>query len=162
MRPRRIAIYLFSTDHDVACLLGRDVQGFAVYEARAIMLSAGCRTWMQEAVRHELAHLFTSRWSWQAPPLLSEGMSVWLQQTSGGWPVDVGARAWVEDGRLRLAVMLNPRRFHKEPSRRGCYLMSGSFVGYLIRRDGWAKVRKLYRWSDGVFFSAKFRHCFGI
>jgi hypothetical protein len=162
MRPRRTSVYLMSSDREVSSLIGRDVGGFAIYQSHAILLSAECRTWMGEALRHELTHLFTGRRSWQAPPLLSEGMSVWLQATYGGWPVDVGARAWVEDGRVSLAWTMNLRSFHKEPWRRGCYLMSGSFVGFLIRHHGWVKVRKLYRWCDGSFFGAKFRYCFGV
>jgi hypothetical protein len=41
-------------------------------------------------------------------------------------------------------------------------LLAGSFTGYLIRRFGWDRYRKLYRRCDGVRFRAKFQKYIGV
>jgi len=87
---------------------------------------------------------------------------MWLQETEWGQPIDTAARRVLGDSNLPLVKLLDRKFFFSEPHRLSCYLLSGSFTGYLIRRYGWQPYRKLFFASNGLRFRAKFERCFGV
>jgi len=113
-------------------------------------------------MRHELAHLFAFRRSASTPPLLSEGLAVWLQETDFGQPIHFAALPLLLLGTLPLPKLLRAKFFFDETHRQSCYILAGSFTGFLIHRYGWDRSRELYRSCNGYRFTAKFQRCFGI
>jgi hypothetical protein len=156
----RVVVFVFATHRDVARTFGPEYGGTALPFANAIVIAHDNIT--HELIRHELAHLFSARWSALAPPLLREGLSVWLQGTECGQPIDVAARPLLGNRNLNLASLLKPKFFFDEAHRQSCYVLAGSFTGFLIRRYGWREYRKLFRLCNGVRFRAKFKKCFGV
>jgi hypothetical protein len=157
---RRLVVYLFARHATIARIFGPAYGGTALSEANAIVIADDYN--IQEVMRHELAHLFSARLSRVVPPLLSEGLSVWLQETYGGQQIDPVARPLLRDRTLKLSLLLKPTFFFAEPQRAPCYLLAGSFTGFLIRRYGWARLEKLFRRCNGSRFRAKFTKCFGV
>jgi hypothetical protein len=155
-----VVVYLFARQQDIGCIFGTQLSGYALGCANAILIAGD--SGIQETLRHEFAHLFSWRWNVLVPPLLSEGLSVWLQETEWGLPIDSAARLFLGDPRLKLPLLLKSRFFHSEPQRHACYLLAGSFTGFLLRRYGWKPYRKLFRLCDGFGFRAKFQKCFGV
>jgi hypothetical protein len=156
---RRVAVYLFADRAEVSRIRGRQFGGFALCEANAIVLSPDC-IW-DEFVRHELSHLFADRWSKTPPPLLQEGLAVWLQDTHYGKQIDDAARAVLDRREVELDVLTDRSRFFSAEYMSDCYTLAGSFTAFLVHRFGWEAYRRLYRQCDGRRFRAKFRKCFG-
>jgi hypothetical protein len=153
----RLRVYLFP-DHAPVCQISAGYGGFALIEQNAAVI--GAYEHDQELIRHELTHLFAARWSRQAPALLSEGLAVWLQNRWGDQPIDVLARCL--DRRHRpLSDLLSRQYFFDPPHRWECYLLAGSFTGYLIQRFGWDKYRRFYRRATARNFVRQFRAVFG-
>lgn len=155
----RAVVFLFPSYQDIGKIFGSHYGGTALSFANAIVIADD--TNIQESMRHEFAHLFSARWSLLAPPLLSEGLSVWLQETAWGQPIDTAARLLLGNQSLKLPLLLKPKFFFAEPHRHICYVLAGSFTGFLIRRYGWQQYRKLFRLCDGSRFLTKFEKCFG-
>jgi hypothetical protein len=157
---RRVKVFFFARWQDVAAIVGPGCGGLAISQGNVIVIARdNC---VPESMRHELAHLFSSRWNVFAPPLLSEGLSVSLQGTVWGQPIDSAALSLLRQGGLRLSSLLQSKFFFAEPRRHSCYTLAGSFTGFLIRRYGWARYRKLYRRCSGFRFRATFQKCIGI
>jgi hypothetical protein len=156
----RVVIFLFATHRSVGAVFGPHYAGTALALANAIVVASDCN--LAESIRHEFAHLFSLRWNQSAPALLSEGLSVWLQVTEGGRSIDSAARSLMGNRALRLHFLLKPAFFFSEPHRYACYLLAGSFTGFLIRRYGWQPYRRLFRLCNGRRFRAKFRKCLGV
>lgn len=156
----RVTVYLLSHWRDISAIYGPGYSGFAIFAAKAVVIAND--NGVPELLRHELAHLFSFRWSRFAPALLSEGLSVWLQETNGGQPIDSVALPLLQQGGPNLASLLRSKSFHAEARRQCCYIMAGSFTGFLIRRYGWKRYRKLYYLCDGIRFRAKFQKCFDV
>jgi hypothetical protein len=57
--------------------------GTVLMHANAVLLAADCP--LREGLRHELAHLFAFRWNLHAPPLVQEGLAVWLHCWNGSY-----------------------------------------------------------------------------
>src|SRR5262249_45208855 len=110
--PRRLVVYLFASRTEVGLVRRRAVSGFALTWANAIVLADDCND--LEPFRHEVAHLFSFRWNAFAPPILSEGLSTWLQGTWGGRPIDVLALALHRERPPSLSALLNPRFFYSD------------------------------------------------
>lgn len=114
-------------------------------------------------LRHEYAHLFGFRWNRDLaspPTLLSEGLCVWAQVPAAA-RLDEYASNLLSVPELTIGNMLSPEFFHGERER-DCYVLAGSFVGFLIRRHGLDRLRRLYRHCNRVRFEAKFRRCYGV
>jgi hypothetical protein len=156
----RVVVFLFASYKEIGKIFGPHYGGAALSVANAIVIADDCN--IQESMRHEFAHLFSPRWSELAPPLLSEGLSVWLQETAWGQPINTAVRSLLGDGSLKLSLLLKPKFFFAEPQRHACYVLAGSFTGFLIRRYGWQQYRKLFRRCNGSRFRAKFEKCFGV
>jgi hypothetical protein len=158
--PSRVVIYLFADHSSLARGLGRQVGGTALAPFNAIVISdSGC---VEEVMRHEFVHLFSFGWNPRAVPLLEEGLAVCLQETRGGQPIDAAARRFFADQTFRLSRLLDRRFFFAEPHVHVCYLLAGSFTGFLLRRFGWKHYRKFYRMADARRFESKFQKCFGV
>src|SRR5262245_59549702 len=126
LRGRTPVIYLFARHRDIAKILGRIYGGTALSSANAIVVAnANC---LLESVRHEFGHLFSSRLNLFAPPLFSEGMSVWVQGSVYGQPIDNLVRPFVNKGGLRLSSLLDYRFFFADRNRHASYLIAGSFT----------------------------------
>src|SRR5215471_10498734 len=109
--------------------------GTIIWRANAIVIANENR--VEEAMRHELAHLFAFRRSASTPPLLSEGLAVWLQETDFGQPIHFAALPLLLLGTLPLPKLLRAKFFFDETHRQSCYILAGSFTGFLIHRYGW-------------------------
>jgi hypothetical protein len=157
---RRPVVFLYSSWQRIAHVLQGRFGGVALGDANAILI--GDNTNLEEFLRHELAHLFAFRWNAAAPPLLCEGLAVCLQGRHEGRPVDWGARACLGNASLNLSRLLRPSVFHAPSNEDASYRLAGSFTGFLIRRYGWKRYRRLYRTADSVFFRRSFRKVVGV
>jgi hypothetical protein len=153
-----VVVFLFDSHVTISKVFGPHHGGTALTLANAIVIPDDCD--IERGMRHEFAHLFSSRWSERAPPLLSEGLSVWLERDEDGRSIDAVARPLMHGQSPNLSLFLNPRYFFSEPHRQSCYALAGSFCGFLIRRYGWERFEKLYNLCNGYRFEAKFSQCY--
>jgi len=72
-------------------------------------------------------------------------LAVWLQGTEAGAPIDEAALPHLRHRSLQLPVMLKESIFRDPCREHACYLLAGSFAGFLIRRFGWRRYRRFYR-----------------
>lgn len=152
--------YLFANQRVIADIFGPYYGGAALSFANSIAIADSPK--IQESIRHEFAHLFSARWTLFAPPLLSEGLSVYLQETWWGKPIDKEALPIIRNKSLKLPLLLKPNFFFGDMHRHSCYILAGSFTGFLIRRHGWETYREFYRLCDGIRTRAKFNKVFGL
>jgi len=155
----RPTVYLFANAAPIARAFGPWYGGTALPAATAILVTTDR---VRETVRHELAHLFAARWNPYAPPLLAEGLAVWLQGTDRGEPIDAAAWPWINEPGLDLRALLNPPFFFAEAHRHACYPLAGSFTGFLIRRYGRAAYRRLYQKLSTRGFARDFEDTLGV
>ncbi len=157
----RLVVYLFATGKGISNVFGPLYGATALPLANAIVIPNDRN--LQEITLHELVHVFSGRWNAFAPPILSEGLSVWLQETRGGEPIDTAALPLLlGKPDFTLPMLLNRRFFFGDPQRHACYILAGSFTGFLLRRHGLKHYRRLFRRCDGTRFCAKFEKCFGV
>jgi hypothetical protein len=154
----RLRVYAFSDPAPIGRIFRPGYWGTALFEANAIVITTHEHD--QELIRHELTHLFACRWSRLAPPLVSEGLAVWLQRTRGGYPVDAQARHLGHRQRP-LTRLLKWQDFFNLEFRHESYTLAGSFTGHLIRRFGWDAFRRFYRRVTDRNFRSRFRVVFG-
>jgi hypothetical protein len=157
---RRPVVFFFRSHKEFPPLAGAGSHGLAIVAVNAICLAAD--TDLRAMMRHELAHLFAARWKLLAPGLLFEGLPTWLQ---GSWcdrPLDGAAAALLRSGGMPLSSLLGRQPFIAGPRRDACYVLAGSFTGFLIRRFGWHRYRALYRRAGPVGFAATFRKVLGM
>ena len=156
----RVVVYLFSNSADVGRFFGPVYIAYAFFFANIIIVAND--TVLREMIRHELAHLYSARWNRRAPLLFSEGISVWLQETASGQPIDTAAQPLLLDQSLKLSLFLDPSFFQSQSRCLACYILAGSFTGFLIRRHGWKQYRHFYWLCDSERFHAQFQMCFGV
>jgi hypothetical protein len=117
---------------------------------------------VQQFLRHELVHVFAARWNASAPPLIQEGLAVWLESAARD-----GTKT-PEHVRLARRCNTDPsplldRRYFFAPDRmHDCYAKAGTFTGFLIRRFGWGRFRRFYRRVNRWTFRSLFRREFGM
>jgi hypothetical protein len=159
---RPVAVFLFAQWVDISKIFGEHYAGTALSPANAVVIAND--TNLQECLRHELVHLFSARWNWQAPPLLNEGLSTWLQGTEGGRSVDWMAGSLLQRLSIQLPDLLKRRFFYSTwaSQRHACYVLAGSFTGFLIRHFGWDRYRTLFRKVRPGRFRAVFRKVLGL
>jgi hypothetical protein len=155
----RVVVYLFESYSAISKVFGPYYGGTALSLANAIVIADDNDP--VRSMRHELAHLVSARWSENAPPLLSEGLSVWWERSEDESSIDGMARV-LHDRNPNLSQLLSPMYFFSESHRRSCYVLAGSFCGFLIRRYGWERFEKLYKSCNGFRFEMKFRKCYGM
>jgi hypothetical protein len=155
-----VVVYFFARHKEIGMVFGPHYGGTALPLANAIVIAHDNN--VLESAPHELVHLYSARWSQLAPPLLSEGLSVWLQERIWSQPIDTVARPLLNNRKLKLPLLLDPKFFFAEPQRHACYVLAGSFTGFLIRRYGWERYCQLFRLCDGARFCMKFYECIGV
>jgi hypothetical protein len=148
----KVVVILFETAPEVAAVAGQPCGGFAICVANAILINQ--QQDVGQIVRHELVHLYAARWDTDAPPLLEEGLATWLGTSWGLADVDDQAR-WLlikKDGPLKS--LLDRSFFFNLKNRDACYTLAASFTGFLIRRYGWDRFRKIYKGArrDGLSY----------
>jgi hypothetical protein len=156
---RPIVVYFFAAHTTIGRIFGRHYGGTALHHANAIVIPLDC-CW-QEMMRHELVHLFSARWTPRTCTLLNEGLATCLQETWGGRPIDLLALPLLGNGALRLPALLDRKFFFSDPYRRFCYILAGSFTGFLIRRFGWDTYRRLFCMAVRVRFHVALQRCCG-
>ncbi len=140
----RVQLFILPAQRDLFGLYGGSARGWADVCAGAIAMAADGD--LRETLRHELVHLFAGRWHRRPPPLLAEGLSVWLQGEGlrHGSDVDLVARSRLFEPGVRLEALWDGRKFNR-PTKYRHYSLAGSFTGFLLRRYGWERYRRLYR-----------------
>jgi hypothetical protein len=156
----RPVVFFFRRHQDLPPVAGAGKAGLAIIPANAICLAAD--TDLRELMRHELAHLFAARWKLLAPGLLFEGLPTWLQGSEGGRPLDAKAATLLRTGSVPLSSLLGRGPFVKGPRRNACYVLAGSFTGFVVRHFGWDRYRTLYRRAGLVGFAATFHKVLGL
>ena len=101
-------------------------------------------------------------WNMNPPPLLQEGLAVWLEKVEGDEGDAVGDQSVVHDSCGDPLPLLDPRRFFSPDQVHRSYGHAGVFTGYLIRRFGWDSIRGFYRKAERLRFRAVFWKHFGI
>jgi hypothetical protein len=157
---RRVVVFLFPSWHEIASTFGPQYGGTAMPLANAIFIAEDNN--VRESLRHELVHLFAAKWNAYAPPILAEGLCVWLQRTQWGTPIDSVARRLLSNPSLSLTMLLKPTLFFSDQHRHCCYVLAGSFTRFLIRRFGWENYQWFFRQCDGTQFERRFASFFGI
>jgi hypothetical protein len=157
---RRLVVFLFANWKDISKVFGPQYVGTALVEANAVVLADHAD--IRVSLRHELTHLFAARWNRRAPPLLEEGLATWLPGTKWGRPVDWLVGQLLSDSEPVLPDLLRREFFFSSRYRSACYILAGSFTGFLIRRFGWDRYRTLYRKAGPVRFAATFKRVCGL
>jgi hypothetical protein len=155
-----VTVYLFDHTHRVAHIFGPQYGGFALWDLNAIVVAADCPP--GPFLRHELGHLFAGRWNQLAPPLLQEGLAVWLEGTQWGRRIDDAARDVLNRSGVGLKQLLDRGWFFDPKHMDASYSLAGSFTAFLIRHFGWEAYGQLYRACDGLRFAARFQNCLGM
>ena len=156
---RRLVVYLFPSYSSIQQAFQQKIGGTALKQPNAIVITADSN--LEEIMRHEITHLYSFHWNRKAPPLLSEGLAVWLQGTNFGMPIDFAARL-VSQHSLSFDQLLKPNFFFSPQYQNACYCLAGSFTGFLIRRYGWNKYRQCYRSAGIGYLRRKFKKTFGL
>jgi hypothetical protein len=159
-RISRVNVFLFSAVGCVTEIFGPPYAGLALPEFRTIVV--GDHENVHEHVRHELVHLFAARWNLHAPPLLAEGLAVHLQQQWCGYPIATFVRRFGSRSEWTLCRLLDPRFFFSSEYRHACYMIAGSFTGFLIDEFGWDAYRTLYRWCRPHLMKWAFKSTLGV
>ncbi|HEX5102721.1 MAG TPA: hypothetical protein VFV87_02860 [Pirellulaceae bacterium] len=159
-RLPRVNVFLFSSIGCVTEIFGPEYAGLALPAFNAIVV--GEHDTVSEHVRHELVHLFASRWNLFAPPLLTEGLAVHLQQVWCGYPIATLFRRFGSRSEWTLRSLLDRNFFFDRTYRHACYMIAGSFTSFLIDEFGWDAYRRLYRWSRPHLVEWAFRRSLGV
>ncbi len=119
--------------------------GTVLDDANAVFLSADGP--FLDSLRHELVHLFSAQWNQYPPPMLQEGLAVWMQGRDEGALIADVARQWLYQPDSYLAPLLDGRYFccGKHQS---LLCPGGGFTGFLIQKFGWHRYRDCYRTAN--------------
>jgi hypothetical protein len=87
-----------------------------------------------------------------------------MQGTECGRSIESAGKDAMYDRSLTLKRLLHsPELFRESGLRRhACYLLAGSFTGFLIRHYGWESYRRFYCLANEHAFRATFRKCFDM
>lgn len=97
-----------------------------------------------------------------APPLVQEGLAVWLQGTTPeqtDTAEDIGSFLPIDTD---PSLMLAPRYFFATDRVHLSYALAGGFTDFLIRRFGWDQYRQFYTKADRWRFRSVFQRQFGM
>jgi hypothetical protein len=156
----KLLVFFFANSKEIGKIFGRYYGATALPRFNAIVI--GNSDYVQETIRHELTHLLTAQWQNDAPPLLAEGIATWIAGSHFGQVIHATAQAILLNAPPKLELLLTRRFFFSDAHRRRCYILAGSFTGFLIRRYGWDKYRRLYRHSYDIGFRLSFKQLMGI
>jgi hypothetical protein len=159
-RLPRVSVFLFPAVGCVMEVFGPQCAALALPSFNAIVV--GDRENSEEDVRHELVHLFAYRWNAHAPPLLCEGLAMHLQQRWQSQPIATLVRRFGSRSEWTLRSLLDRSFFFDAAYRHACYIIAGSFSGFLIDEFGWDVYRRLYRSCRPHLVEWAFRRSLGI
>jgi hypothetical protein len=150
---QRVVVYLFPTAEAIQTLFGWIYAAAALPERHAVVVPFrqprldcfGTGFQLDEVLKHEKTHLFAARWNPLPPPLLGEGLATWLQGTNYGYTIDSAAVQLVRQEEACLWMLLDREFFFDRANTFRCYVLAGSFSGFLIREFGWEAYKALYR-----------------
>jgi hypothetical protein len=157
---RRLTVVLVSSHQHLTEDFAHPMGGTALWQANAVILAADS-PW-RDGLRHELAHLFAFRWNMSAPPLIQEGLAVWLQRITpehSDIAENVGSLLPFETD---PSLMLEQRYFFASDRVHRSYALAGGFTAFLIRRFGWDQYRQFYTKAVHRRFRSVFRRQFGM
>jgi len=157
---RRLNVVLISSHRDITADFGRPMGGTALVAATAVVLAADCP--LRQCLRHELAHLFAARWNLDPPPLVQEGLAVWLERTEPDQTDTDRDPFLVSRFDADPSPLLDPRYFFSSDRVHASYALAGAFTGFLIRRFGWDHYRGFYRKAECWTFRSVFQRHFGM
>jgi hypothetical protein len=156
----RHPVYLLARQQDLARVFRGPVGGVAVLHGKIICLADDANP--AQAFRHELCHQFAFHWNMLAPPLLSEGLPTWFQQGGEPKPLYAQALSVLHSRGWRLSALLSRRFFFARTNGHHCYVLAGSFTGFLIQQFGWDNYRHFFRAAGPFRFRSRFRQHFGM
>jgi len=154
LRHRKIYVYLFPSVCSIQEVVDKNAAAGALIALFCVALTCDkvplkeCLP-LEECLRHELTHLFISRWNLKAIPLLSEGLPTWLQGTDMGIAIDSLAASLVRRGHGCLHPLLERKAFYHEDNRDRSDILAASFSGFLLRHFGLESYQRLYRKTSG-------------
>ena len=93
---------------------------------------------------HELVHLVASVGGPAHSPLLGEGLAVGLANDWNGHPLEYRIHQFVDDGDLPALVSIDTRIEFRAQSSLVTYPVAGSFVHFLIQRNGMETFQQAY------------------
>jgi hypothetical protein len=157
---RRLIIVLIPSHRDLTADFGRLMGGTALFSANAVVLAVDCP--LREILRHELVHLFAARWNGCAPPLIQEGLAVWLQETEPDRTNTALHLCVAQRFDTDPSLLLSPQYFFAPQWQRDSYALAGVFTGFLIRRFGWDRYKRFYRMADPWTVRSAFKRQFGM
>jgi hypothetical protein len=157
---RRLTVVLVPSHEDLTADFGQPMGGTALISATAVVLAADCP--VREGLRHELAHLFASRWNMYPPPLLEEGLAVWLQRAEQQRTDTAEVVGLVRRFGTDPSPLLDRRYFFAEHRLHDCYALAGAFTGFLISRFGWDRYQRFYRKADRWTLRSVFKRHYGM
>jgi hypothetical protein len=160
---RKVYVYVVPKGEEVRPYLCNGVGGRALFQLLAVIVrhEGGPRE-LDEILKHELVHLFAGRWNPFAAPFFREGLATWLQDSTGGIPIDRVAAGLLQSNPCPLRPYLHPKLFHQERYPRAMYVLAGSFTGFLVWRFGWDPYEGFYRSFSKRRFDALFTRHFGM
>jgi hypothetical protein len=159
-RLSRVNVFLFSAVGCIKEMFGPEYGALALPSFNAIVVGDHAND--HEDVRHELVHLFAARWNVNAPPLLTEGLAVHLQQLCCGYPIATLVRRFGSRSEWALSSLFDRTFFYKSSYRHACYMIAGSFTGFLIDEFGWDAYRTLYRTCQPHLVEWAFQRSLGV
>jgi hypothetical protein len=159
-RLPRVNVFLFAAAGCISELFGPRYGGLALPTFNSIVVADHAND--HEDVRHEFVHLFAARWNLFAPPLLTEGLAMHLQQQWQGFPIATLVRRFGNRSEWTLRSLLDQSFFFDKPYRHACYVIAGSFTGFLIDEFGWDAYRRLYGWCRPQLVEWAFKRSLGV
>ena len=147
LRPRP-TVFILANSHVFRQVVSDCCGAICLLEKNAVVLPAygvPGHGFVDELIRHELAHLFTAKWNRRALPLLNEGFATWWQRTAGERAVDERAHHFFQSVSIGLGDLVDPETFYARKFYGANYALAGSFSGFLIRRFGRDRYREFYK-----------------
>lgn len=141
--PQPIVIFLFQDWQHYRRVFGRQSMACAIPPVNAVALSIDCP--LDQILNHELSHLFAMRWNGFAPPVMLEGLAVWLDSQCRLHQMDYAALRGLGRPGFDVDSIFFGQDFYVLPDRDIRYTVAGSFVGFLIKRLGWQGFMAFYQ-----------------
>lgn len=93
--------------------------------------------------RHEIVHIYARAWG-SPPPLLGEGIAVWMSERWQGQPIPASARGVLTRGEwIPLASLLDAAAFRAAPDL-VTYAEAGALVAWVAETHGQGALKELY------------------
>ena len=145
-----IHLFYVATREQYQRITGGPGTGFTVAWAQAVTLLAPPEE-TDPAERHELMHVVSMN-LWGVNPLrdywLREGLAVFATEQCNPGAIDSTARAMLADGRAKPLRTYRESFFTAGVDNYPAYMLSGSFVKFLVERGGHDRLREI--WAGGV------------